>query len=57
LGLLGGGYAERAWFKAEGAKVTRPDVGCGFITWALARLSLVRQNQFVGETRAAAERT
>src|SRR6202022_4372480 len=37
LGLLGGGYAERAWFMAEAAKVTRPHVGCGFITWALAR--------------------
>src|ERR1700730_13648277 len=37
LGLLGGGYAERALFMAEAAKVTRPDVGCGFITWALAR--------------------
>jgi len=37
LGLLGGGYAERAWFMAEAARVTRPDVGCGFITWALAR--------------------
>lgn len=36
LGLLGGGYAERAWFEAESAKVTRPDVGCGFITWAVA---------------------
>ena len=37
LGPLGGGYAERAWFMAEAARVTRPDVGCGFITWALAR--------------------
>ena len=36
LGLLGGGYAERAWFEEEAAKVTRYDVGCGFITWAVA---------------------
>ena len=36
LGLLGGGYAERAWFEEESAKVTRNDVGCGFITWAVA---------------------
>ena len=35
LGLLGGGYAERDWFEQEAAKVTRPDVGCGFITWAV----------------------
>ncbi|SFN78372.1 nitronate monooxygenase [Bradyrhizobium sp. Rc3b] len=36
LGMLGGGYANRAWFEEQSAKVTRPDVGCGFITWALA---------------------
>ena len=34
LGLLGGGYGERDWFVEEAAKVNRPDVGCGFITWA-----------------------
>jgi nitronate monooxygenase len=36
LGLLGGGYANRTWFEEQSAKVSRPDVGCGFITWALA---------------------
>jgi nitronate monooxygenase len=36
LGLLGGGYANRSWFEQQSAKVSRPDVGCGFITWALA---------------------
>ena len=36
LGMLGGGYANRAWFEEQSAKVSRPDVGCGFITWALA---------------------
>jgi nitronate monooxygenase len=35
LGLLGGGYANRARFEAESAKVTRPDVGCGFIAWTI----------------------
>lgn len=35
LGLLGGGYAERNWFEQESRKVTRPDVGSGFITWAV----------------------
>jgi nitronate monooxygenase len=35
LGLLGGGYINRAWFESESAKVTRPDVGCGFITWTI----------------------
>ncbi|HLZ65533.1 MAG TPA: nitronate monooxygenase [Aliidongia sp.] len=37
LGLLGGGYAERDWFEQEAAKVARYDVGCGFITWAVAK--------------------
>jgi nitronate monooxygenase len=37
LGLLGGGYGERAWLEAESAKVTRSDIGCGFITWSMAR--------------------
>ena len=35
LGLLGGGYVNRAMFETESAKVTRPDVGCGFITWTI----------------------
>ncbi|MCX8252717.1 Nitronate monooxygenase [Beijerinckiaceae bacterium RH AL1] len=35
LGLLGGGYADRAWFEAQSAKVTRDDVGMGFITWSI----------------------
>jgi nitronate monooxygenase len=34
LGLLGGGYVDRAWFEAESAKVTRSDVGAAFITWS-----------------------
>jgi nitronate monooxygenase len=37
LGLLGGGYADRTSFEEQSAKVSRPDVGCGFITWALAK--------------------
>jgi nitronate monooxygenase len=35
LGLLGGGYVDRVWFEAESAKVNRPDVGAGFITWTI----------------------
>ncbi|MBV8281960.1 MAG: nitronate monooxygenase [Candidatus Eremiobacteraeota bacterium] len=35
LGLLGGGYVDRAWFEAESAKVTRPDIGVGFIAWTI----------------------
>jgi nitronate monooxygenase len=37
LGLLGGGYVDRVWFEAESAKVTRPDVGAGFITWTIPK--------------------
>src|SRR5215470_16841500 len=36
LGLIGGGYVNRAWFEQESAKVTRPDVGAGFITWTIS---------------------
>jgi nitronate monooxygenase len=35
LGLLGGGYVDRVWYEAQSAKVTRPDVGAGFITWTI----------------------
>jgi nitronate monooxygenase len=35
VGLIGGGYVNRAWFEQESAKVTRPDVGAGFITWTI----------------------
>ena len=35
LGLLGGGYVDRVWFEAEFSKVTRSDVGAGFITWTI----------------------
>src|SRR5467141_2280238 len=37
LGLLGGGYGDRSWFETESAKITRNDVGCGFITWSVAQ--------------------
>ncbi len=36
LGLLGGGYGDRDWFDRESPRVTRPDAGCGFITWSAA---------------------
>ena len=35
LGLLGGGYVNRAMFETESAKVTRPDIGSGFIAWTI----------------------
>ncbi|WP_207954172.1 NAD(P)H-dependent flavin oxidoreductase [Saccharopolyspora elongata] len=36
LGLLGGGYCDREWLDEQLASVSRR-VGCGFITWCLAR--------------------
>ena len=35
LGLLGGGYADRAWLMRESGLAGRDDVGVGFITWTL----------------------
>jgi len=35
LGIIGGGYVDRVRFEEESAKVTRSDVGAGFITWTI----------------------
>jgi nitronate monooxygenase len=35
LGMIGVGYVNRAWFLSEWAKITRPDVGVGLITWTI----------------------
>src|SRR5260370_14820608 len=35
LGLLGGCYVDPVLVEAESAKVTRSDVGAGFITWTI----------------------
>ena len=39
LGILGGGYGDRAWLEAETAVLRRyhRPFGIGFITWSLAR--------------------
>jgi len=37
LGLIGGGYADMAWVAAELDAAGDTPVGCGFITWSLAR--------------------
>ncbi len=36
LGLIGGGYGDAAWVKAEFARAGNTQVGIGFITWSLA---------------------
>ena len=37
LGLIGGGYGDAEWLDREFAAAGNARVGCGFITWALAR--------------------
>ncbi|MBX9979587.1 MAG: nitronate monooxygenase, partial [Mycobacterium gordonae] len=36
LGLVGGGYGDEAWLRAEMANANGARVGYGFITWSLA---------------------
>ncbi len=37
LGLIGGGYGEAGWLAREFAEAGNRRVGCGFITWSLAK--------------------
>ncbi|MEU1513851.1 nitronate monooxygenase [Streptomyces sp. NPDC005811] len=37
LGMIGGGYGDREWLERELGAVHGTRVGCGFITWSLAR--------------------
>src|SRR5215475_14669838 len=37
LGLIGGGYGNRDWLEREFAAAGNRRVGCGFITWSLAK--------------------
>ena len=37
LGLIGGGYGDADWLDREFAEAGNARVGCGFITWSLAR--------------------
>ncbi|SPM26799.1 NAD(P)H-dependent flavin oxidoreductase [Mycobacterium terramassiliense] len=37
LGLIGGGYGERDWLQSEFDRAGAARVGCGFITWSIAR--------------------
>lgn len=37
LGLIGGGYGDKDWVEAEFQAAGNHAVGCGFITWALAK--------------------
>ncbi len=37
LGLIGGGYGDAEWLEREFAEARNARVGCGFITWSLAK--------------------
>jgi nitronate monooxygenase len=37
LGLIGGGYGDGDWISQEWAKAGNARIGCGFITWSLAK--------------------
>ncbi len=37
LGLIGGGYGDTDWLKREFGAAGNARIGCGFITWSLAR--------------------
>ncbi|KKC04136.1 nitronate monooxygenase, partial [Mycobacterium nebraskense] len=37
LGLIGGGYGDAEWLRREFDRAEGANVGCGFITWSLAR--------------------
>ena len=45
LGLIGGGYGDADWLKREFGLAEGQRVGCGFITWSLAR-----QTELLDET-------
>src|SRR5579885_2990982 len=37
LGLIGGGYGDSGWLRREFGEAGNARVGCGFITWSLAK--------------------
>lgn len=37
LGLIGGGYGDSAWIEQQFSAAGNTQVGCGFITWSMAR--------------------
>jgi nitronate monooxygenase len=37
LGLLGGGYGDGAWIERQWGQAGNARIGCGFITWSLAK--------------------
>jgi len=52
LGLIGGGYGDAQWLEREFAAAGNGRVGCGFITWSLAKQPQLLQ-QTLGHAPAA----
>lgn len=45
LGLIGGGYGDAAWLDEQFAAAGNTQVGCGFITWSMARKPELRRRR------------
>lgn len=52
LGLIGGGYGDAEWLEREFAAARNTRVGCGFITWSLAKRPVLLE-QVMGHSPAA----
>jgi hypothetical protein len=56
LGLIGGGYGDSDWLQrefglADGRLAGGRKVGCGFITWSLARTPELLEGRWSGDRR------
>jgi len=52
LGLIGGGYCEPDWIKAQYGAAGNAAVGCGFITWRLAQVPGLLEEVLARDPRA-----
>jgi len=52
LGLIGGGYGDQEWLEQELQRSHNADIGCGFITWALARQPKLLDMVLAGKPKA-----
>jgi nitronate monooxygenase len=52
LGLLGGGYGDGAWVDREWERAGNARIGCGFITWSLAKRPEVLDRALVHQPAA-----
>lgn len=52
LGMIGGGYGDRDWIDAQFEIAGQANIGCGFITWALADRPWILNQVLKREPRA-----